>query len=293
MRVGGDILTFWDIGGCDKIRPLVRYYMHPGHCILFLVDTASCASNQERFDSTLDELLYHSREGQSNGLLFIGIALVKQDLLPVSGVEGDVGHQISYVINRVRDAMEGIFPRGFGRTYDIYTNEAQGGISAKLGSGFEDGWLVTELLNGIKRASEGRMDDERYLKEASLDKARKGTNIPVTSPPPPQASTKPKPALNMDQLHALIVKQNSEDPYTNLTPREFLGKMESGTLETWDHRAHLRAGFYVLVDHLKAGHGLWDAAEDFLAKLETMLSNDAKKAEVEKREKRFRNTVHR
>lgn len=293
VHVGKDILSFWDVGGCDKIRPLVRHYMQPGHSVLFLVNTPLCVSNQEGFDYTMEELLYQAKEAWNNGLLFIGIALAKQDLLPVSGVEGDLKSQISYVVNRVKDSMEGVFPSGFGRHYDIYTNEEHGGISATTGPGFEDGWLVKELLNGIKRALEGKMNHERYLKEDLLDKSKKGSSIPITPLPPHQNDTKPKLLVHMDQLRSLVMKQNFEDLYTNLTPREFLKMMELGTLERWDHRAHLRAGFYVLLDHLKAGHGLWDAAEDFLVKLENMLSNDSKKAEVEKREKRFRNTVHR
>lgn len=294
VHVGNDVLSFWNIDDCDKIRPLMRHYMMPGHSILFLVNTPSCLSNQKWFDYTMEELVYLTNEASNSGLLFIGIALMKQDLLPVSGVEGDLKGQISYVVNIVKDSMEGIFPRGFGRSYDIYTNEEQGGISATTGPGFEDGWLVKELLGGIKRASAGgKMNSERYLKEDSLDKARKRSDIPITPPPPHQNDTRPKLPLNMDQLRALIVKQNSEDLYTDLTPREFLKKMESGILERWDHRAHLRAGFYVLIDHLKAGHGLWDAAEDFLVKLENMLSNDSKRAEAEGGEKRFRNTVHR
>lgn len=292
VHVGKEVLSFWDIGGCDKIRPLIRHYMMPGHSILFLVDTAWCISSQEGLDYTLEELVYHCKEASSNGVLFIGIALAKQDLLSVSATEAGKRSQVLDLVKKLRGSVESIFPRGFKNQFDIYTNEERGGISAVAGNGFEDSWLAKELLNGIRCALGGKRSDAKEQKEDSDNRAETGLKVPITSPPR-QDGTKPNPGLSADQLRALIEKQNGEDPDTDLEPVEFFRQMESGALERWDHRAHLRAGFYVLVEHLRAGHGLWDAAEDFLGKLENMLANDSKKAEEEKREKRFRNTVHR
>lgn len=289
VRFGKDVLYFWDVGGCDKIRPLLRHYMLPGHSVLFLVDTPSCISDKERLDYTLEELVYQSKEAYNNEMLFFGIALVKCDLLPD---EAGTCDRVANLVSRLKEAMQGVFPRGFKIQYDIYTNEEGGGISAVTGNGFDDSWLIKELLNGIKCASKGGTGGAEVSKNESSSRTETGSKIPITSPPQ-QDSTKPKPKLDMDELRTLIEKQNTEDPYVDLTPVDFFKKMELGDLEKWDHRAHLRAGFYVLVEHLKAGQGLWDAAEDFLSKLENMLSNDSKKAEAEKREKRFRNTVHR
>lgn len=284
IHIGGDEICFWDIGGCDKIRPLVRHYMYPGFCILFLVDTPLCITDQEALDYTLEELEYQCREALENQVRFVGIALMKQDLL--QGMNG-----VSYVEGKVKECMEGVFPGGFGSRYDIYTNEGHGGISVVTGKGVEDGWLLKELHGGMKGVSRGKPDLGNDPKGAILDSAGSRLKVPMTSPPSRQDAMKP--VLNRDQLRALIGKQNAEDPEADLTPAAFFEKMESGTLEKWDHRAHLKAGFYVLLEHLWAGHGLWDAVEDFLEKLERMLSNDARKAEAERREKRFRNTVHR
>lgn len=274
MRVGKDVLSFWDIGGCDSIRPLTRHYMCPGHSILFLVDTPACGASEARLVGALDDLVRHSREAAGCGVLFVGVALVKQDLLPAGASE-----QISRVAGRVKSAMETVFPGGCAALYDVYTNEERGGISAAAGPGFEDGWLPAALLAGIKNAQRGAAGIRRE------DSAGAGSGAVVIA-----AS---RPALELDQLRALVQRQNDGDGYADLTPREFIGEMESGALERWDHRAHLRAGFYILLDHLRAGRGLWDAAEDFLGKLGSMLANDSKNAEAEKREKRFRNTVHR
>lgn len=45
-------LTIWDVGGCDKIRPLIKHYFENTRAIIFVVD----AQDTERFDEMKKEL---------------------------------------------------------------------------------------------------------------------------------------------------------------------------------------------------------------------------------------------
>lgn len=203
---------------------------------------------------------------------FFGVAFGKQDRL-----ESVLDSRVAVLEKRIRAAMETVYGSGKeGTRWGLYRNEEGGGISAVTGAGLSDGWLAREFLKGIKAGlEEGKKSDSRP---------------PVTSPPAPAPQKGP---LDESQLRALIEEQNGDDLHVNLTTAEFFEKMESGMLDKWDHRAHLRAGYYVLIENLWVGHGLWEAAEDFLGKLEKMLASDSKLAEIEGREKKFRNTVHR
>jgi ADP-ribosylation factor 1/2 len=39
LEVSGIKLTAWDVGGCDKIRPLWRHYYQNTQCIVFVFDS--------------------------------------------------------------------------------------------------------------------------------------------------------------------------------------------------------------------------------------------------------------
>ena len=45
-------LTIWDVGGCDKIRPLIRHYFQNTQALIFVVDS----HDNERLGETTDEL---------------------------------------------------------------------------------------------------------------------------------------------------------------------------------------------------------------------------------------------
>ncbi|EPS45430.1 hypothetical protein H072_603 [Dactylellina haptotyla CBS 200.50] len=76
IKIGKHDVAFWDVGGCDKIRPLVRHYFVPGMVILFMLDI-----HDERRSGALEELHFQVLEAVSNfGVAFVGIVFTKQDL---------------------------------------------------------------------------------------------------------------------------------------------------------------------------------------------------------------------
>ncbi len=42
MDVKGTEITVWDVGGCDKIRPLWRHYFQNTQGLVFFVDSNDC-----------------------------------------------------------------------------------------------------------------------------------------------------------------------------------------------------------------------------------------------------------
>lgn len=240
--------------------------MRPGSSVLFLIDTPSCLSSPEILSFTLEELAFQARASKDSEGGFFGVAFGKQDLL-VDGVDT----RVVGLVESVSEVMETVYGgMTEGSRWGIYLNEEGGGISAMTGAGVSDGWLVREFLKGVKMVL----------------KTQAAGSKPLATPPQNDP-------LDESKLRALIMVQNENDPHKNLAPADFFEKMESGMLEKWDHRAHLRAGYYVLLQNLWAGNGLWKASEDFLGRLGVMLASDSKLAEIEGREKRFRSTVHR
>ncbi|KAL4884233.1 P-loop containing nucleoside triphosphate hydrolase protein [Aspergillus karnatakaensis] len=79
--------TMWDVGGCDKIQPLLRHYLKPETLVLFLHD---CQDTwRPEFPEWFHRFLFDMMEAQSK---YLWILPTKQDDLPdrerfVSGVK--------------------------------------------------------------------------------------------------------------------------------------------------------------------------------------------------------------
>jgi ubiquitin carboxyl-terminal hydrolase L3 len=126
--------------------------------------------------------------------------------------------------------------------------------------------MMTQLVAGIKQ---GRVKNK--IKPGMLDR---GVSAETSKPTAGEGEGR------------------TDDLYAGVRPERFFEIMESGGLPQWDHRAHVRGGFYVLINCLRSGLGLWDAVDDFLRMLDKMLATDAARTQVEGTEQRFRNTVH-
>ncbi|KAL5356111.1 hypothetical protein BJX96DRAFT_185593 [Aspergillus floccosus] len=80
------------------------------------------------------------------------------------------------------------------------------------------------------------------------------------------------------------IEERSKESVHQLPPDQFLGQMIAGTLSTWDHMCHLRAGFLCLMESIMEEDVVFAAAELFLQRLDAMLRASPGK---------FRNTFHR
>ncbi|KAJ5616397.1 hypothetical protein N7537_001511 [Penicillium hordei] len=80
------------------------------------------------------------------------------------------------------------------------------------------------------------------------------------------------------------IEDRSKESVHQLPPDQFVKQMIAGTLSTWDHMCHLRAGFLCLMESIMEEDVVFAAAELFLRRLDAMLRASPGK---------FRNTFHR
>ena len=141
MPRGKDTITFWDIGGCSKIRPLIRHYTTPGHSVLFLVNTSECIRDTERYKDTIDELTAQVTESVRVGVVFILVAFSKQDLLT------EAQHfQEAAVKRHVKETMDTLLPMGAAKgLFSVMS----AGFSADQDKGVDE--LLDALIAGVKR----------------------------------------------------------------------------------------------------------------------------------------------
>ncbi len=62
LQVKGIDFTIWDVGGCDKIRPLWRHYFQNTQAIIFVVDS----NDTDRLDSQTGDWTMSARGGLCN-----------------------------------------------------------------------------------------------------------------------------------------------------------------------------------------------------------------------------------
>lgn len=92
--------TFWDVGGCDKIRPLWRHYFQNTHAIIYVVDSTDSA----RMSASPDSDWYNNAHLLMQSLLseheLVGVPVLvfanKQDL-PMACSVDEVSHKLDLV----------------------------------------------------------------------------------------------------------------------------------------------------------------------------------------------------
>jgi hypothetical protein len=81
-----------------------------------------------------------------------------------------------------------------------------------------------------------------------------------------------------------LIKRIEEEAVGEVDADTFWNQFLTGELPVWNHRSHLRAGYFILLDALSAGDSIFEAAEKFLSELSRLNRNNPE---------RFRNTTHR
>ncbi|KAK6540256.1 ubiquitinyl hydrolase 1 [Orbilia ellipsospora] len=248
-------VTCWDVGGCDKIRPLVRHYFVPGMSILFIIDI-----HDNRLNEALEELDYQVREAGNatdGRVAFVGIMLNKQDL-PDSTPE-----LLETVKMRVQSTM--LSYRNIVK-YRIF--DAQG-LSAKTGEGLQE--VIQTVIQEM----------EAWVPRASPDNDIHDETRTLTPDTPP----------TREELLKRIEDLKSTKAIAYQSPELFLANMLNGKLSTWDHADHLYVACIILNKILEdpaqtttPQQPVIAAVDMFLDYLVTMLQEVPGK---------FRNTAHR
>ena len=220
---GRSEIAIWDVGGCDRIRPLWKHYFHGTDLLVFMIsasDTTRMRLSAEKrhgnyldlvyADSSLREVL-QLEEVKDAGIL---ILISKTDLcstgeaLSVEEVIDTVGlHQLM-----AEDELR------YGRTRQHRIM----GCSIPLDEGIEEAmdWIVHTLQNpSMSAASRSNAGDDGNG-EATRDSAERG-----------KESQKEH---NLDKVfQEWIAREDDPDDI-------FLGRLHDATLDVWDHYTHLR-----------------------------------------------------
>jgi hypothetical protein len=255
--------TMWDVGGkptftvvvvfintdfstgCDRLRPLYRHYVNADSIQLFV---HSCTETEGRVDESIEELHANIKMMHEVGSRFIFILFNKQDLLPEE--------KRASIVDGLQRRFEKELSR-YSRTDVVCTILDLPGFSAFTGN------RVHELLDPIQAVLDGGQQHGRKQRRKDTP-----SSVPTAESPPES------------ELVARISKEGMGETDADTFWAAFL----SSDIPEWNHRTHLRAGYIALLETLKEGKGIFDAAEMFLDHLRRL-----KEAKPE----RFRNTEHR
>ncbi|PRP87202.1 ADP-ribosylation factor 1 [Planoprotostelium fungivorum] len=204
--------TIWDVGGCDKIRPLWRHYFENTSALVFVIDSA----DRDRMEEIINEAISLSQQADLNDAAFLFFCN-KQDISDAASV--------LELSNRFLPAIK-------DRTYFFQ------GCVATQGEGLCDGldWLIT-ALTGNKSAPKTKATEKRTAK-APVDLAPNRSpiiNLAMNS----KTSVHPSTFIKAD----LFVPSSPSDEFPD---DEFLRQLESCTLDAWDHKTHLRIPYVYL-----------------------------------------------
>lgn len=101
-----------------------------------------------------------------------------------------------------------------------------------------------------------------------------------TGPPVAQSITLAAQKSSDDELLNGVKEASAEQPSSEVFWRDFI----SGKLSTWGHYAHLRSGYFVMLQALAENRNIMDCADTFLEHLARLRDLNPQ---------RFRNTAHR
>jgi len=211
-------VTIWDVGGCDKIRPLWRHYFQNTDAIVFFVDS----NDRDRIDDAREELAKLMNEDELRDAKLLVYAN-KQDL-PNAMTAHEVSERMGLHYLRNRNwyiqaasaiAGEGLF-EGLDWLLRALKDDRSGSASGGSGAG---GGSASGGSSSSAGVATGQVEPKKQETKEEID-ARK----------------------HEEMLIEWLEREDEDDD-------EFLSKLESYTLDTWDHRTHLRIAWLLLTRH--------------------------------------------
>jgi len=218
--------TMWDVGGCDKIRPLWRHYFHNTQAVVYVVDSVDVERLVNENPSSLYDvsassgLRFVCEEPELRGAIILILAN-KQDLPGALSVE-EISARLS-----------------FDTAYPDRVIHIQG-CSAVTREGIMEGldWLHDTLLD-------------------PPDPPAPSSGAPP--PPPPPSGGSGSDSSDQEDSEGLSPAEQEAKRLENLLlewlerpdlpSNEFLQQLEDATLDVWDHYTHLRIAWLLLTKH--------------------------------------------
>ena len=211
----------------------------------FILFLHNCADT-ERIDDSISQLHSAIEMMIEFGTKHMWILLTKQDLIPLSELQATISSLCARFESEIKR----------------YKGTPQVTIIDKLGMSALDNEMVHCVLDEIKATLDGA--DNNLTDHQGTTKALESFyRQPATEE-----------LLQRAKL-ASIDEADAENFW-----QEFL----DGSLDVWDHYAHLRSGYFVMLQGLASGTGILGCADMFLEHLARLRAT---------RPQRFRNTAHR
>eukprot|EP01117_Protostelium_nocturnum_P005271 TRINITY_DN1922_c0_g1_i1.p1 TRINITY_DN1922_c0_g1~~TRINITY_DN1922_c0_g1_i1.p1 ORF type:complete len:395 (+),score=119.20 TRINITY_DN1922_c0_g1_i1:214-1398(+) len=219
----------WDIGGCDKIGPLIRLYLTGTDAVIWMVDS----NDRERICESVTELDWVTKQEELPKNIPILIYCNKIDLPHIMSVE-EITHKF-----------------GRGKTPFEFKFQA---CCAITGDGLFEGldWLSNKLGGSASQLKKFANDKPKVVKIEEVKKIDLAPNkAPILDASMSSAQSLPPSndnALPSSLAGKVLPPPTSvpSSPSDSLTDDEFVAALEDCTLQTWDHKSHLRIAFLYL-----------------------------------------------
>lgn len=226
--------TMWDVGGCDKIRPLWRHYYQNTQAVVFVVDS----NDRDRFDPAGE--WYMNATGAFHEILkenelkdcVVLVYCNKQDL-PNALTPAEIKHKLSN--NGVID----------GKLVRFQS------CCAPTGDGLLEGldWLCDTL--------KAKRDGKSAVTDAAATSQDATTSSTATK-------VKTEEEQNAERMENTLLEwlQREDD-----SDDHFLQQLAEYTLDSWDHRTHLRIAYIHLTRYPRkqAMECIFSAIKAFIA----------------------------
>eukprot|EP01125_Pyxidicula_operculata_P002224 TRINITY_DN12133_c0_g1_i1.p1 TRINITY_DN12133_c0_g1~~TRINITY_DN12133_c0_g1_i1.p1 ORF type:complete len:545 (+),score=103.73 TRINITY_DN12133_c0_g1_i1:2-1636(+) len=209
--------TLWDVGGCDKIRPLWRHYFQNTQFVFYLIDS----NDRDRLEEAAHSFIQLTTEAEMKDAVYVILAN-KQDLpnaMSVSEITDKMG------LNSLR-----------GVSWEIYPTCATSG----------DG--LYEALDGLVNLLEGKKSTKISTTNTTSTEPTTPTttNTTTTTTTTTTNTTDTKTNNPEKDPKSIDVILESWIERKDLPDDEFMAAFERYDLDSWDHYTHLRIAWLYL-----------------------------------------------
>jgi small GTP-binding protein len=298
--------TCWDIGGCDKIRPLWQHYIQGIGGIVFMID----AADFDRIEPAREEMMYFLNQLDSS--LPLLVIANKMDIPRARSLEEIIkGLQLDTVTNRQWEIIPAIM------TLKEYAKPCLKWIHSVLYDEKKekkstcDESTISEQYDGISSChyfkneglmkTKGKDTAENFMKEITeRTNAMKETEVLASVPSLNENESSPGVDINNEKPIQQLVQDHDQqkldlvwkdwlssslnDSDTREKNYSFLQQLYHYNLPKWDHYTHIRIAYLLI-----AKYGL----EDGFANVEKVLSEYIEKNTIQTNGKTFHLTMTR
>jgi signal recognition particle receptor subunit beta len=218
-------MTVWDVGGCDKIRPLWRHYYAGLNGIVYFVD----GCDRERMFHESESDRWNSAQGLLEGTL----------------AEEVLKHVPVLVLVNKQDLGGCISPDEVGERLNLAQYRDR--LSNCMGCCATSGVGLMEAMQWLATAMAQPTTDVPITKDSSV--AAAATSSSDNEAPAQPLTPEQQEAQKMEELMNDWLQRQDDDPDI------FIQKLDDATLDIWDHYTHLRIAWLLLNRHGRR-HGM-------------------------------------